>query len=253
MNLRYVQFLFLSTFLLTSCSWINQTTDRLIGRERLPVKKEYVSKAQYDELLRKYEALKGQKDSKEIGNTVVQNKNINSELLNDLNDLKSNNSPKNLKTTSGKQVIETVDVFGADGLVKSSPQKSKVNIDQIKEVTPAKNLSFDETNQEVGKYRQGALYMGQGKNDLALRVFQELERSPLLQVRVRAIYKIGELLLTQGEFDLAMQVFENIIDNYAFSGVVLESLKNLVTCSEKLNLIEKRDRYHSMLKDIFGV
>lgn len=254
MKNRTLLILLVSSTFVTSCSWINKTTDRLMGRKRKPVKKKsYVSKAQYDDLFRKYEALRNKYEA-DPSKPVMKNHNASNKLLDDLNDLKAPAKGQELKTKSKASMIETVDVFGSKGLVKSSKPKSNIAKSLEKNiVAPTKNLNFDETNQEVGKYRQGSLYLAQGKNDLALRVFQELERSPLLQVRVRAIHKIGELLFLQGEYDLAMQVFENLVENYAFSGVVLDSLKKLVTCSEKLNLVEKRDRYHSMINDVFGV
>jgi TolA-binding protein len=75
----------------------------------------------------------------------------------------------------------------------------------------------------------------------------------MLQIRVRSKFQIAEILFTQNEFDLASQVFEDIVKNYAFSGLVIDSLKRLVTCSEKLNLNDKAVKYQSMLSDIFGV
>jgi TolA-binding protein len=235
-------------FLFQSCAWINKTTDKLTGRKRKAIRKQsVVSKTQYDELARKYDRLKNKYEGG-AKSEVVANHSASNELLDDLNDL----TPE--KKVANKSVIETVDVFGSEGLVKKNNKamiKKSASITKAP-IIPGKSLSINETNQEVGKFQQGSLYLAQGKHDLALRVFQELERSPLLQVRVRAMYKIGELLLKQNEYDLAMQVFENIAENYAFSGVILDTLRGLVICSEKLNLVGKRDRYKSMLTDVFG-
>ena len=72
------------------------------------------------------------------------------------------------------------------------------------------------------------------------------------QVRVRAKYFIGEILFIQEEYDLAMQVFEEIINQHAFSAVIIKSLDRLVECSKKLGLSKKERRYFSILKDIFN-
>ena len=74
----------------------------------------------------------------------------------------------------------------------------------------------------------------------------------LRQIRVHAKFYIGEILFRQQEYDLAMQVFEEILDKDAFSGIVLKTLGRLVTCSKKLKLKKKKDRYYSMLHDFFG-
>lgn len=244
-------FILVPLFILPSCAWITKTTDRLVGKEpREPVKKNIVSQQQYDELLAKYETLK-QKHEGGNSSEVVQNHNVTDKLLDDLNDL---NPSKQVSKTP----LETVDVFSDENKIETKANPSE-NYSKMADsavaaaAVPTAAISVEETNREVGKYRQGALYMAQGKNDLALRIFQELERSPHIQVRVRAIYSIGDLLLKQGEYDLAMQVFENIVENYAFSGVILDSLKGLVACSEKLNLAAKKEKYKSMLTDIFGV
>ena len=64
---------------------------------------------------------------------------------------------------------------------------------------------------------------------------------------------MGEILLQQGEFDLALQSFEVVITKLAYSGVVLEALRNAAICCEKLGLTQKKDQYLSLLKDVFQV
>lgn len=240
-------FLCMVALMVHSCSWLDRQTNKLLGRrsKRKPVQSS-VSKAQYDELLRKYERLKNKYEGKG-DQKVVSNDNVSSNLL---NDLETTSSPAQ-KTTAKNNNIETVDVFADSGLTSKKP---KINVDPSpKAVMVSKNYSFEETNKEVTEYQQGVAYLAKGKNDLALRIFQKLEKSGLIQIRVRARLQIGHLLYKQKEYDLAMQVYEDIIDNYSFSGVVLQALDKLVSCSEKLNLSAKRDKYNSVLKDIFGV
>ena len=85
----------------------------------------------------------------------------------------------------------------------------------------------------------------------ALELVTPLKHSSDRQVQVRAKFLVGEILFQQEEYDLAMQVFEEVITKYAFSGVVLQALNRLITCSEKLALPKKKRRYHSILYDFF--
>ena len=85
----------------------------------------------------------------------------------------------------------------------------------------------------------------------ATKIFQQLETQGIPEVKVRSKLQIGEMLYEKGQYDLALQVFEDIINKYAYSGVVLESLKYAQICSEKLGLQNKKDQYSSMINDVF--
>ena len=80
---------------------------------------------------------------------------------------------------------------------------------------------------------------------------KSLERSSNRQIRARAAFLKGEILFQQGEYDLAMQLLEDMIGKYAFSGMTLVALKRLIVCAEKLSLMKKRKKYHSILHDFF--
>ncbi|MBP5296673.1 MAG: hypothetical protein J6Y94_05005 [Bacteriovoracaceae bacterium] len=62
----------------------------------------------------------------------------------------------------------------------------------------------------------------------------------------------AEILYAQHEYDLAFQVYEEIIQQDAFSALVIPALAKLVTCADKLNLTEKKEQYYSLLHDVFG-
>ena len=89
------------------------------------------------------------------------------------------------------------------------------------------------------------------KFDNALAILKDLETSKEKQIVVRAKLALGDLLFKQGEFDLAMQAYEDIIKNYAFSGLVVKALGKLIACSEKLKQPEKQAKYYSLLHDFF--
>ncbi|MGK0367107.1 MAG: hypothetical protein ACI9QD_000241, partial [Thermoproteota archaeon] len=197
-------------FFLVSCSWVDKTKRKLLGQESVEQKrqKKFVSKSQYDELLRRYDRMKNKYEGSGE-EAVVKNDNVSGKLLEDLNDL----APSIAANKAANDSIETVDVFGDNGIAKSKNVKvpTKITNNSIKALSAKKNaskaapifidskLSLSETNKEVGKYQQGLLYIKQKKKDLALRVFQELEHSPLAQIRVRAKFNIGNLLLLEKE------------------------------------------------------
>ena len=111
--------------------------------------------------------------------------------------------------------------------------------------------SVAKLEKEIAIYRKGLALGKSGKHKQAMELFHQLEGSPHAQMQVRAKFQVGELFYSQGEFDLALQVYEEIVGSYAFSGIVIKTLQRLVDCTQKLNLSEKKDRYHSMLSNVF--
>ena len=151
---------------------------------------------------------------------------------------------KSTRPTPKKELVNTVDIF---------PVVKKKVLPVISEI---KGKEYYEYNQrkvrvEIEKLFSAQTLLEEKKYDQALKLFREVKKSQVRQVRVYAQYYIGELLFNQDEFDLSLQVFEEIIQNHAFSGVVLKSLEKLVICSDKLSLTEKRDQYNSILNDFF--
>jgi TolA-binding protein len=242
--------IFATTIILTlhSCAWLDKKTNSLFGldqeRAGVPAKQQYVPKEQYDDLMQKYQELMGQKKPTMIDNDTIKNRNVSDTLIQDLDKMTAPNNANDSAT-----VQQTVDVF-AD---QAPTDVVKQSID-VAPIAPApRELEYQEAAGQVEKYQQALTDVGRGRVDQALKAFQELERSPMLQIRVRSKFQIAEILFAQNEFDLASQVFEDIVKNYAFSGLVLDSLKKLVICSQKLNLNDKAVKYQSMLSDIFGV
>ena len=115
---------------------------------------------------------------------------------------------------------------------------------------PAQVLSVEE---QFAKLKKAEELIEAKQFDEALNyIKRDTEKSSIRQVRVKAKFLLGELLLQQNEYDLAMQMFEEIINQYAFSGLVIKTLGRLILCSEKLKLEDKKTKYFSMLNDIFG-
>jgi len=237
---------------LHSCAWLDKKTNTLFGLDKeragVPAKQQYVPKEQYDDLMQKYQELMGQKKPTMIDNDTIKNRNVSDTLIQDLDSMTSNITNSN-GSSDTSAVQQTVDVF-AD---QAPTEVVKQSIDIAPIIPAPRELEYQEAATQVEKYQQALTDIGRGRVDMALKAFQELKRSPLLQIRVRSKYQIAEILFAQNEFDLASQVFEDIIKNYAFSGLVMDSLKKLVICSQKLNLNDKAVKYQSMLTDIFGV
>ncbi len=246
---RFLPLLFVALFS-SSCSYL-KSARRMIFNEEEPPKQKVVPKAQYDELMRKYE--QATKDSKATG-TTIENPDAYSNIKDEnppLEKIQMNNSGEN------SDLVETVDVFKES---KSPEEDSNMNSPSGKVVYKAapnvialsdKAVSSEQVKNEIILFRKGLSYMNQNNLDGAMRIFQTLENSSIAQVRVRAKYKIGEILQQQKEYDLALQVYEELINHYAFSGMVIPTLKNLILCSEKLNLKDKKAKYQSILVDIF--
>lgn len=201
--------------LLTSCAWVDRMERGLTGEERASnksSKKQMIPKAEYDELLSRYDELNRQYQSLKEGNP--------------------DSTPQitNRGVENGTRV-ETVDVF--------SPQKTIA-------------IDLGDIESQVMKYRQAEVIRATAPVD-SLKVFQQLALSGAPSLKAKSQLRIGEILFMQGEFDLALQSFEVVITKLAYSGTVIDALKQAALCCDKLGLTQKRDQYLSLLKDVFQV
>lgn len=201
-----------------------------------------VPKAQYDQLLAKYEELL--QKSSAPANVSSAPTQMESQTSADIVENLAQ-STEVIDAGGAPELVETVDVFG-DGqapqvATTSRKQETKLDIPQTPE---------DLENQLLSLRKAKRLVQDKQFNP-AMSQLKSLEDSSFLQIKVRARFLIGEILYQQQSYDLAMQVYEDIVHNYAFSGVVLEALQKLVVCSEKLNLPKKKELYFSMLHDFF--
>lgn len=238
--------------MLSSCSWI--TSRRSLFGDTSEDKKDEVtgssvSKAQYDDLLKRYEALMREK---KINN--VQSPNDANQLANQLENQAVD--PSQIvdalnKVPEGAVLAETVDVFDkAQGSNQTAESSSALNsttpIIQGKQVIDSSMME-----DQITKIRKAAVLVGENKFDNALTIIKELEKSPIRQIVVRSKYLLGEILFRQGEYDLSMQIYEEVINKNAFSGLVIKTLGRLIVCAEKLKLNAKKEKYYSILHDFF--
>ena len=93
---------------------------------------------------------------------------------------------------------------------------------------------------QMALLRKGTKFLNQNDHVQALELAKGLERSKNRQIQAKASLLKGEVLFKQEQYDLAMQIFEDLIGQYAFSGVTLTALKRLIICTEKLNLTKKK-------------
>lgn len=221
--------------ILVSCSSLVESTRKSLLGEDSPreTKKEvkWVSKAQYDDLLTRYKNLKDSheklKDEKLSGN-------------------KNYNQMEEMSQNSGAS--ETIDVFAKGGLANQVESNM-----QPEPGVELQNLNSSGIEEELKVYKKGIALKLNGKIDDSLKVFQYLERSKSEQIRVRAKSHISNIYMDKSQFDLALQVNEAIITNYAFSGKVIDALKDAIVCCDKLGLTDKKLKYQSILRDFFEI
>ncbi len=247
---RSLMIMSLISMSLTSCSWIDSRRS-LFGSEEGEdmasaegvASGQTVPKEQFDELTRKYEALlKAQRieESETVNANQMMNK-VESEQVIDSDIVAEEIS----KVKAATELGGTVDVFNQGN--RSTPSV------QFPAVQLADSSSYDSNlvEAQITSIRKAEALVDQNKFDEALTVIKTLEKSPLKQIVVRSKFLLGEILFKQGEYDLSMQIFEEVINRYAFSGLVIKTLGRLIVCSEKLKLAAKQEKYYSILHDFF--
>lgn len=225
-SIKFLILIISISFILPSCSnFVDTTRKSLLGSEEPRVKPKdakWVSKDQYDDLMDKYKTLTDKyekiKDDKINSNTDYA----------EAAQIAASGVPS-------ESVVETVDAFGD----QESPVQIEVSGEGI-----SKDLEF---------YKKAVALKSNGRVDEALKTFQYLEGSKVRQIKVRAKKNVGDIYFAKGQYDLALQVYEGIIRGGAFSGVVIEALENAVQCGAKLGLMDKKERYESILRDFFEI
>lgn len=234
------QFALISILLsLTSCAWLS----RNFGSDPEP---EMVPKSQYDELAKKFEALNAKMEAKASTPAAAPEKNPTDELVNQLGAAKDPDVVEAKNT-----LMETVDVFEDKMGIKETRVNPMVGNGDAS-LASNRPPPADKLENDIFELKKSMSLASQGKFDNAIRGLQPLTKSSSKQVQVRAKFGMAEILLAQKEFDLALQAYEDIINNYAFSGLVINALKKAAGCAEKLNLTDKKAQYESLIKDVFG-
>lgn len=240
-----------STLLLSSCSQLLAYRDEgemNAANTTAGANQESVPRAQYDELARKYQELLNK--SKNL-KTVEENNAVSvSELPSNINDGAT-------KPMLGAESTNLDPSELVNKLDSTFPDK-KTEVTLV-DAPPAAPTSLgvqevyysDEVDEQIKQLREVGNLVRVNKFEDALAILKNLENSKEKQIQVRAKMMLGDLLFNQGEYDLSMQVYEEVINKYAFSGLVLKALGKLVACSEKLKQPEKQAKYYSLLHDFF--
>ena len=196
--------------------------------------KSMVSKNEYNKLLMKYESLLKKTHKKKVSSSKMMDKIIQSEKMH-----------KKMYPLVAP-LVETINVFENKQMMKkpSSSQKKMIS----KEET---FLRENHLQSQLVTLQQIHSLIEENKFDTAIVLLKDLEKSPYKQIMVRAKFYLGEMLFKQSEYDLAMQVYEEIITKNAFSGLVIQSLKKLIICSDKLKLKKKKKKYYSIYNSFF--
>jgi TolA-binding protein len=264
--LYFLLFIFIST----SCSFLPTGSRPIVdsGSSVGSPGGESVPKAQYEQLLKKYQLLVEQQEGEQaVANrrpVVAIDKGPKQTKIE--SDIFANEDPSKIiekiskaAELKKKRLVETVNLLDAPkGPVDNRKElispatPSPLSGVAIKLGAKEKRRRSDLVESQIAQLRKGIqLFSIQRHND-AQKLFKQLQSSPVDQIRVRAKFMEGEILFNQEEYDLSMQIYNDVIKRHAFSGYALKSLQRLITCSEKMKLAGKREQYHSLLYDFFG-
>lgn len=206
-----------------SCSsWVKSTRKMINDEEN--AQKKWVHVNQYNDVVeknkileQKIEILEGQLSPN--SRQVVEQDNKRDEMITEVVDLSTLTTPE-----PAKKVVQPAPV------VVASPKTIE---------------------QEVDLYQKAMLLKNNGNLDDAIKILNRLNQAKSKQVLVRVKNQLGHIYQAQEQYDLAVQVYKEVIENYAFSGVVIESLSGIVECYDKLGLSNEKLKYQS-LKELLG-
>ena len=204
---------------LSSCSLIS--SNRKGVSESTPTESSTVSKEEYDKLKMQYEALLAEK------NGVV-----------------------TIESTP-PVIMENSAVIGETVTLSENQNKN----DKIeKAILTSLDMEVDEKDieKETKLFKMAYNVYKEKDYNKALKMLQNIEKSNYPQVQVRAKFYIAEIFFIQKEYDLAMQIYEEIVEEKAFSGLVLPSLERLTVCAKELDLNDKLNRYQSLMESLLG-
>jgi TolA-binding protein len=229
--------------LLSSCSWISSRRSLFGGDEETAEAEDgTVTKAQYNALAKKYEALLKERKMENVQGQDANN--MMNQMEGSVDSDAIADEISRVKNTT--ELAETVDVF------KNKPSGPR-SLSNPMPMAPMSTGNIDSAliEDHIAKVRKAEGLLAQKKFDATINIIKELEKSPVRQVVVRAKFLMGEILFTQGDYDLAMQVFEEVLTNHAFSGLVIKTLGRLIVCADKLKIPRKQEKYYSILHDFF--
>ncbi len=205
-----------------------------------------VPKTQYDDLLKKYEALLQKERSGDLTEATGGAKTINTldvETVGLAEELKKtlipSQQPLNEVLNNDIPKVE-YEALKADAVAAIDTVVNSNRVD-------VPYLGEDQMGKEMSKLEKVRSLFKEKKYPETLPLLRELEHSPSPQIQVRAKSLMGDLFYFQGEYDLAMQGHQDVVKNYGFSSYVIHSLERLVECAQKLQLSDQGKMYSQML------
>ncbi len=223
-------FFFALIILLSSCSFFNRREAGYNHREEKASDpyKDYVPKAQYDQLKAQYDQLLTQSPM----NFSLPEKKV------DLSEM----------ATSPAELENTVDLFVNE---EKKEIEAPIIIEEKKSIA-SHELKKEEIEDQIYKFQHAEELVEQKNFKKALDLLRILENTPVSQLKANVLFEKGNIFFVQQEYDLAMQIFKKILGQHANSGVVYKTLARLLSCCEKLGLIQEKEKYDSILHDLLG-
>ena len=233
-----------------ACSLL--TPSRHAGHSKIILQEQGVSPQEYDSLFKKHQQLQD-----EI-RTLKAKQNIK------LQEIAGDREVATVKKSNPTKLMQTVELFPpqkAQDPIPTEPTRVPEEVIVQQEDNPLRqatlamemaegNIKAQET--DIFELNKARMALQQGDHPKGMEILQRLQKSPYRQIQVRVEFFIGESLSQQGEFDLALQAYQNIIQQHAFSGLVIKALERIVVCTEKLKINDQREHYLSILGKFQG-
>lgn len=224
---------------LTSCSSWVESTHKMIDRDERAQKepqRKWVHIGQYNQVVSQNKELKEKVELLEaqLNKTSAPTGDLASEMVHD-----AGNDPGR-----DNLITEVVDLSSITNPQKKIPSKSVA-------VVPIAPVEPERVEKEVDLYQKAVLLKDNGNFDEAIKIFNQLGQAKSKQILVRVKNQLGHIYQAQGQFDLAIQMFKEVIEKYAFSGVVISALAGIVECYDKMGMPNEKLKYES-LKELLG-
>jgi len=181
--LRAQFILILASIIFTSCA---SFTDRhsLFGQSEPEKAEEPVSRAQYEQLLKKYDSLMREKK-------LSKQEPPSEQLIDDV--------VNKISQTPRTQLSGTVDLRPGQRAVMGTYTKPKGLDKRLRPIVETSDYDPSIVEDHILKVREADSLQKQNKFDAALAIIKELDKSPVRQVQVRAKFLLAEILFKQGE------------------------------------------------------
>lgn len=230
---------FLVCLFLTSCSSWVESTHKMIDREERAQKepqRKWVHVGQYNQVVSQNKELQ---EKVELLEAQLNKKMSNAgDLASEMAQSADNDPGRD------NLITEVVDL----STITNAPSKA---FDKPVVASPAVPVKPERVEKEVDLYQKAVLLKDNGNFDEAIKIFNQLNQAKSKQILVRVKNQLGHIYQAQGQFDLAIQMFKEVIEKYAFSGVVINALSGIVECYDKMGMPNEKLKYES-LKELLG-